>query len=107
MWDLFSAACERGFGVEETFAEGGHDESHSRIVGAIVVALVLGEADLVDSVFIAGIIHRLPQVVVEFGSCEPVSVVIVRILHQALFRHYQLCLHTLATGSLKRVLYRS
>lgn len=49
------------------------------------MTLVLWEADLINPVFITGIIHRLAQIVVELGSREPVAVVVVSILDHALF----------------------
>lgn len=48
------------------------------------MALVLREADLVDSVPIGCKIHRLAQVVVEFRSREPIPVMVISILHHAL-----------------------
>ena len=48
-----------------------------RIVSAILVALVLWESDLVDAVDVGSVIHGLAEIVVEFGSGEPVSGVVV------------------------------
>lgn len=62
-----------------------------RVVGTVVVALALGEANLIDAVYVGGIVHRLAEVVVEFGSSEPVFVVVVCVLHHALFALDQHC----------------
>lgn len=60
----------------------------SRIVSAISIALVFGEADLVDAVDVVGVVHCLAEIIVEFGSGEPVLVVVVCVLDYALFSTY-------------------
>lgn len=49
---------EKG-GGDEGLSFGRREWVDSRIVGAIVISLILGQTDLIDPMFIGSVVHRL------------------------------------------------